>query len=337
MSTSLQSLWLRGLAAALGATWLGGAALAGESPSPSDAVLHEARRIELPGVRGRIDHLAIDLQGQRLFVAALGADEVEVVDLKSGKRIARLTGVREPQGLVYVASLRRLFVAAGGSGEVVAFDGDRRVGEVAGLPDPDNMRYAASTGRLVVGYGSGLALLDPAALAIVARIALPGHAEAFELAEHGPQIFVNEPEVGRIVVVDRSTARSSAAWEIGPEAANFPMALDEAAHRLYVGTRHPARLLVFDTTAGQRVAQAPLCGDVDDLFLDLARARLMAVCGEGVVDELPTTGLGDGRARQTLTAPGARTGLYVPSSNTLFVAAPARLPGTARIIEYLVN
>jgi len=337
ISTLLQSPWVPRLVAALGGTLLAGAAVAGELPGLSNPSLREARRIELPGVRGRIDHFAIDLEGQRLFVAALGADEVEIVDLKSGRRIAQLAGVREPQGVVYVPSLRRLFVAAGESGEVIAFDGDKRVGVAAGLPDADNMRYSASTGRLVVGYGSGLAVLDPATLAIVERIALPGHPEAFELAEHGPQIFVNVPDVGRVVVVDRNTATTSMEWTIDPEAANFPMALDEGAHRLYIGTRHPAKVLVFNTTTGHRVAHAPLCGDVDDLFLDAARARLWAVCGEGMVVELATSDLGGEPARRTPTASGARTGLYVPSTNTLFVAAPARLPGTARIVEYLVK
>jgi hypothetical protein len=323
--------------AAIGAILLASAAIAGELPAVPNSSLHEVRSIELPGVRGRIDHFAVDLEGQRLFVAALGADQVEIVDLKSGKRIAQLTGFREPQGLVYVPPLRRLFVAAGESGEVVAFDGDKRVGVTTGLPDADNMRYSASTGRLVVGYGSGLAMLDPATLAIVARIALPGHPEAFELAEKGPQIFVNVPDVGRIVVVDRNTAKSNMQWAIAPDVANFPMALDEAAHRLYVGTRRPARVLAFDTTTGHRAAQAPLCGDVDDLFLDPAQARLMAVCGEGAVDELPTPDLDEGRTRRTRTAAGARTGLYVPSTNTLFIAAPAGILGVARIIEYLVK
>lgn len=338
MPTLLQSPWGPRLAAALAGTLLAGAAVAGELPGLSDSPLREGRRIELPGVRGRIDHFAIDLAGQRLFVAALGADEVEIVDLKSGKRTAQLTGVREPQGVVYVPSLRRLFVAAGESGEVVAFDGDKRIGVAAGLPDADNMRYCASTGRLVVGYGSGLAVLDPATLAIVERIALPGHPEAFELTEHGQQIFVNVPDVGRIVVIDRTKAKRIMAWAIEPEAANFPMALDEEAHRLYVGTRRPAKLLAIDTSTGQRIATAPLCGDVDDVFLDTARARLVAVCGEGEVDEFPTRDImgSGGVVQRTATAAGARTGLFVPSAKSLFIAVPARGSSPAQIRVFVM-
>src|SRR5512135_1762607 len=72
-----------------------------------------AGRIELPGTHGRLDHLAIDLEGGRLFVAALGDDAIEVIDLKAGKRIARLEGRREPQGLAFIAGARQLLFANG--------------------------------------------------------------------------------------------------------------------------------------------------------------------------------------------------------------------------------
>lgn len=298
------------------------------------APLREIRRIKLPGVSGRIDHLAIDLDGQRLFVAALGADEVEIVDMRTGTRIAQLKDLPEAQGVAYVASLHRLFVAAGGSGEVVAFEGDHRVGAVAGLPDADNLRYFAPTGQLVVGFGRGLALIDPATLTIQQRIALPGHPEAFELAEHGVEMYVNVPEVKRIEVVDRRTGKTTAEWPVEPEAANFPMVLDETAHRLYVGTRRPAKLLVYDTTNGHVVIKRPLCSDVDDLFLDRVRSRVLAVCGEGAVDIVSTREpMAAAPAQRVTTSAGARTGLFVPSMNTLFVASPARLLGPAHIIE----
>jgi DNA-binding beta-propeller fold protein YncE len=327
MSTLRQSSWGRRLAAVASASllWVAPLAVGQSTTGPAGAALREVGRIELPGVSGRIDHLAVDLEGKRLFVAALGADEVEVIDLQAGKRVAQLKGLREAQGVVYVPTMRRLFVAAGESGEVVAFEGEKRVGTATGLPDADNMRVFAPIGRLVVGFGHGLAILDPATLAVVQRIALPGHPEAFELAEHGPEIYVNVPEVGHIVVVDRRTGKTTAEWNIEPEAANFPMALDEAAHRLYVGTRRPARLLVYDTTNGQRVSKTPLCGDVDDLFIDSARTQVLAVCGAGEVDVFSSASVSETASpRRVSSSSGARTGLYVPSTNTLFVAAPAR-------------
>ena len=336
MTTRRSGPWTR-WAVTGAATFAAATAVHAAAPSGAEP-LREVQRIELPGVEGRIDHLAIDHEGQRLFVAVLGADEVDVVDLKVGQRVARLTGFREPQGVAYLAPLRRLLVAAGESGKVFAFEGDKQVGVAAGLADADNVRFFASTGRLYVGYGSGLAIIDPMSLAVVARIALPGHPEAFELAERGPEIFVNVPTAGRIVVVDRRDGKTTATWDVGPERRNFPMALDEVGHRLFIGTREPPRLLVYDTTTGRRVAQSPLCGDVDDVFFDGDKQQLIAVCGKGTVDVLPWRA-GDRLepAMRVATSPGARTGLFVPEARTLYVAAPGRFGHAAAVIAYRLD
>lgn len=340
MFASLQRLRPRPFPAAafwIGALVLAFPAMAIEPAAVPGAALREVERIELAGIRGRLDHLAIDLQGQRLFVAALGADEVELIDLRIGRRIARLRGLSEPQGVVYVPSLRRLFVAAGASGEVVAFEGDKRVGVVPGLRDADNMRFDASTGQVVVGYDHGLAAIDPATLAVVRRMSLPGHPEAFELAERGPAIYVNVPEVGRVAVLDRVSGKVTSEWRLGAVASNYPMALDEQSHRLAIGTRRPSRLLTYDTTSGRLLDDSPTCGDVDDLFFEREGTRLLAVCGEGVVDLLAGGAPKDGAVRRIETAAGARTGLFVPSTRTLYVAVPQTWTSAAQVRVYRVD
>ena len=302
-----------------------------EPTAPSTASLHEIEHIELPGVMGRIDHLAVDLDGQLLFVAALGADEVEVIDLRDGRRIARLTGFKEPQGVVYVPSLRRLFVAAGESGQVVAFEGNKRVGVVTGLPDADNMRFFAPTGQVVVGYGHGLAFIDPATLAVVRRLSLPGHPEAFELAEHSTAIYVNVPDLERVIVLDRDSGRTTSEWSLGGAASNYPMALDEPSHRLYVGTRHPSKVVSYDTVSGRLLESVPSCGDMDDLFVDRIRVQLLAVCGDGTIDILQGGAPENSKLRRIESSSGARTGLFVPSTRRLYVAAPKTWTSSAQV------
>src|SRR5438067_11173607 len=76
-----------------------------------DVPLHSRQTIALPGVEGRIDHLAFDAAGERLFVCALGNNSVEVIDLRKGERIHSITGLASPQGAGYIAQLDRLFVA----------------------------------------------------------------------------------------------------------------------------------------------------------------------------------------------------------------------------------
>jgi DNA-binding beta-propeller fold protein YncE len=295
-------------------------------------------RIPLPDTRGRLDHLSIDLDHGRLFVAALGANATEVIDLKAGSRAGRLEGLHEPQGVVYLAASRQLLVANGGSGSVVSYVQDRRTASVDGLPDADNVRLDAQAGRVYVGFGSQLAVLDPVEMRVLERFALPGHPEAFALAKSGPAVYVNVPTVGKIVVLDRHSGKTTATWDVGPASKNFPMALDERSHRLFVVTREPARLQVYDTATGHRVLELPLCGDADDLFFDVTRRQLYAVCGAGEVAIVSQRDADRYEiAQQITTAPGARTGLFVPGLDRLFIAAPARDGRPAEILVYRIE
>ena len=93
-------------------------------------VLHLETKISLPGVKGRIDHLAYDAAGHRVFIAALGNNTVEVVDLPGKARMHTITGLHEPQGVLYIPSLQRLVVANGGDGNCVFFNGSRPTAKI---------------------------------------------------------------------------------------------------------------------------------------------------------------------------------------------------------------
>ena len=296
--------------------------------------------IALPDVRGRIDHLDIDLDGERLFVAALGNNTVEVIDLRAGQRSARLEHLQEPQGVAYVPEAKRLFVATGQGGRVDVFGGAwvAAVGHVEGLEDADNVRYERSSGRVYVGYGSALAAIDAATLKLAGQIKLAGHPESFQLANGDLRIFVNVPSAKQIAVVDRNKQSVLATWSLGDTKANFPMALDEPDHRLFVATRQPAALLVYDTETGKRVANLSIGGDADDLFFDAERKRIYIICGQGVIDVVQQQDADHYQSvAQVPSAPGARTGLFVASRKTLYVAVPARGPSPAEIRVYTVG
>ena len=304
---------------------------------PAHAQIQLSDRIELPGSAGRLDHLAIDVQDHRLFVAALGAGAVEVIDLRERKQALRLPA-REPQGLAWLTSAQRLLVANGGSGRIDAFAGGQRTGALGDLPDVDNLRIDAGSGLLYAGYSNGLAVVDPATLRLVDRFALPGHPESFQLATHGPEIYINVPDAKRVVVMDRRNGKITATWDVSPASRNFPMALDEATQRLLVATREPAKLQVYETVGGRRVAEIALCGDADDLFFDAVRRQAYVVCGEGRVEVVRQIEPDRYAVTQRIdTARGARTGLYVASLDTLFVAAPARQGRSAEAQAYRVR
>ena len=306
-------------------------------PVWSQAAIELVDRIELPDTTGRLDHLAVDLQGGRLFVAALGADAIEVVDTKERKRSLHLPG-REPQGLAYLPSAQQLLVANGGSGSIDVFVADKRKGGLAGLRDVDNLRLDGTAGLLYAGYSDGLAAVDPISLRLVDRFPLPGHPESFQLASKGPEVYINVPSVKRVIVLDRRNGKILATWDVSPASRNFPMAIDEASQRVLIATRQPARLQAYDMVTGRRVSEIPLCGDADDLFFDAEHRQAYAVCGQGRVEVVRQLDRDRYQVAETIeTAAGARTGLYVPAMKTLFVAIPSRLGRSAEVQVYRVR
>ncbi|HKW28182.1 MAG TPA: hypothetical protein VJT54_02520 [Verrucomicrobiae bacterium] len=297
------------------------------------------RTIPLPDVRGRIDHLALDAAGQRLFVAALGNDTVEVVDLAAGRRVRTIGDCSEPQGLAFVPAENRLVIANGGSGVVRILDATsfKTIKAVTGLPDADNVRYDAKSDLIYIGYGEGaLAVIKAATGEQVANLTLAGHPESFQIERYGSRIFVNVPEAQQVAVVDRDRHGVVATWPMEEFQANFPMALDEANHRLFVGCRRPARLVVLDTTTGKMVDSVKLAGDTDDLFYDADRKQIYASGGAGFIDVIEQRSSDSYRLREQVPTPGgARTSYFWKERSELYLAVRAGLiSGGAEIRVY---
>jgi DNA-binding beta-propeller fold protein YncE len=293
--------------------------------------------IPLPDVEGRIDHLSIDLKGKRLFVAALGNDSLEVVDLEANRRIHSIRGLAEPQGMAYIAALNRIYVANGRDGSVRAFDAAswRMLNSISFGEDADNLRYDLSTGHLWVGYGRGaLGELDQNATKL-SNVQLDAHPESFQLEKNGARIFVNLPGARKIAVVDRKTHGVISSWSTGGPLANFPMALDERDHRLFVVTRLPARFIVLDTDNGKRLASLSAVGDCDDLFFDEKRQRIYAIGGAGEISVFQQR---DPNHYEELsrvkTVSGTRTGFFSPELDRLYVAVRRHNSQSAEIRVY---
>lgn len=293
------------------------------SAQPAEAPLQLEGKIPLGAVRGRIDHMAIDLDRHRLFVAELGNNSVGVVDLEARKVVHRLAGMREPQGIGYVPAGDTLVVANGGDGSARFFQGPDYApnGRIELGDDADNIRVDQAAKEVVVGYGSGaLAVIDPAARRRIADIRLPAHPESFQLDPTSKRIYVNVPNRRAIVVVDREAARQIASWSMGASA-NFPMALDPEAQRVLVMFRSPAKLGAFAMADGASAGAAEACGDADDLFLDAKRHRIYVSCGEGAIDVIDAQTYR--RVARIPTAAGARTSFFAPELDRLMLAVRA--------------
>src|SRR2546428_5039847 len=298
--------------------------------------LEPAASIDLPSVKGRIDHFGVDLKQQRLFVAALGNDTLEVVDVKSSRRQRSLDGFGEPQGVLYLPEFDRIYVANGSANRVDILDGTSlaRIKGVAGLDDADNVRYDAGARKVYVGYGNGaLRALDPATGGSSGDIRLAGHPESFQLETRGTRIFVNVPPARHIAVVDRTKHAVVATWGVPGAESNYPMALDESGRRLFVGARKPAVLLVYDIDSGKVVAKQPIGEDTDDIFFDPQRKRLYVICGEGRIDIVRQENPDRYSLERTVrTAPRERNGLLATRKGKRYLGAPASGGSTVSIL-----
>lgn len=316
-----------------------GHCLVAAEPVPEPLRLQQI--ITLPRVEGRIDHLDIDTAGDRLFVCALGNNSVEVLDLRKGERVRSITGLGAPQGLAYLPGFDQVLVANDKNGLCQFYDAKswQSIGTIPLQDDADNVRYDSVRQQIFVGFGDGgIAVIGAENRKQIGLIKLPAHPEAFALEKNGPRIFANVPNAGQVAVIDRDKRAVIATWKPDGASANFPIALDEAGHRLFIGCRNPAKLVVLNSDSGITVASVVISGDPDDVFFDAQRRRLYVVCGEGFVDVIDQSGPDRyERSIKVRTASGARTGLFVPERDALFVAVPHRGAQAAEIRLYQVR
>lgn len=310
------------------------------APGQSQPVLQLQNTIELPGVQGRIDHMTLDMRGGRLFVAALGNNTVEVVDVKQAKRLHTIPGLHEPQGVLYVPDVNRLYVANGDTGDVEIFDGTSYglLNTVHLGSDADNVRFDAERKLVYVGYGSGAVAVLREDGSRVANIKLDAHPESFQIEKTGTRMFVNLPDSRKVAVVDRNTRAVIANWSTGSARANFPRALDERNHRLFIVCRQPSELLVLNTDTGSIVAKLPAVADCDDVFYDSGSQRLYASGGDGSVIVIQQAGPDTYKEiARVSTRRGARTSFFSAQLHSLYVAARQEGAQPAAIHEYTVQ
>lgn len=319
------------------------------TPAPANASvtprelqpLQLIQRIPAPDVAGRIDHFTAYPKRRLLIFAALGNNSVEIVNTFEGKVVHSIKGLDEPQGVVYIPEFDKIFVANAGSGKVNVYDGKtyalRKSIDLGEESDTDNVRWDEASKRVFVGIVGGIAMIDAATEAHVGNDlkGSGGHSESFQLEKKGPRIFVNVPDDDSVVnVIDRNTGGLTK-WGLNGAKANYPMALDEDDHRLFVVTRRPPLLVVLDTDTGKEVARVPVGGSCDDVYFDPARKRIYALGGEGFISVVQQHDPNHYELSANIpTTVGVRTGIFFGTS--LYVGVPAAGLEPAQIWNYAV-
>jgi DNA-binding beta-propeller fold protein YncE len=317
----------------------GAGPLAAQAPSRELAPLQLIQRIPTPGVAGRIDHFTAYPKRRLLIFAALGNNTVEVVNTFEAKVVHSLKGLNEPQGVLYVPGLDKIFVANAGSGSVNVFDGKtfvlRKSIPLGEESDTDNLRWDEASKRVFVGIVGGLAMIDAATETHVAKDlkGTGGHSESFQLEKKGSRVFVNVPDDDSVVnVIDRKTGELTK-WGLNGVKANYPMALDEDNRRLFVVTRRPPFVMVLDTDTGKEVARVPVGGSCDDVYFDAERKRIYALGGEGFISVVQQNDPDHYTLAANIpSAVGVRTGIFF--GNSLYVGVPAAGLEPAQIWNY---
>ncbi|HVS38053.1 MAG TPA: hypothetical protein VMS17_21005 [Gemmataceae bacterium] len=303
------------------------AALLTAAAAPAaDAPLELVQTIVSQGKAGDLDHLALDVKGQRLFLSNKANDTVDVLDLKTGQLAKQIPGQNGVQGVAYAPELDRIFTGLGTGGFFNVFNGQtyKVVKTIKFADDADNVRYDAARGRVYVAHAEkSLGVVDAKTYALKADIKLPSDGEAFVLEVNRPRLYIACPDGGEVAVIDTDKNEVKSHYPV-KMAEEFPaVALDEAAHRLYIGCRKQPMVVVMDTETGKELSSAAIPGGIDDLHFDGKRKQLYASCGEGFAVVLRSTDADHVEvAAKVGTAVGAKTSQFDPDSGRLYVAVP---------------
>lgn len=304
--------------------------------------------IPMPNVKGRIDHMDVDVKDRRLFAAGLENGSVEVVDLQAGKWVKSIRGFQKPQGIAYVKSLNKLFVASGDDGMLRVFRGDtlELLDSIKLDLGPNRIAYDPRAKLLYVGYGGQDAGKDYGEIGIIdgktdkhlGDVKVEAHPSELLLDKSGKTLFVFLPAMGKVQVVDTKKRQAVSAWTVSSQRPG-DAAFDEGTRRLLIGTRTPPQMVAMDSQSGKEVAHLPTVEGMDGVYFDAAHKRVYVSGGRGF-------DVGDIFAYQQLdadhyvtigkipTRPGAGTSFWSPELNRYYVAAPAHDQEEAAILVF---
>jgi DNA-binding beta-propeller fold protein YncE len=307
--------------------------------SQDQAPLVLAKTIPLPEVSGGFNHMSVDSEHQRLFVTATTKKSLEIIDLKAGKSWRSLTG-DGPAAALFAPEFNQLYVTR--RQNLCIYDGTTfdLLTTVDLQSSLDELHYDPNAKRLYVGCMSS----NNTAIAIIGlpdgkrkgEIKLSAKPQAFVVEQKGSRIFANLPSLKHIAVLDREKQTLLAPWPLKDVSGNYPIALDESNHRLFVGCRRPAQLVVLDTTTGRQVAAVPIAADTDDLAYDPAHKRIYVACGEGSLDVIDQRDADHYQLREQISVPpGSRNSVFSAEANQFYLAVPqsGNQPAEIRVFQ----
>jgi hypothetical protein len=269
------------------------------------APLKLVQTIPLPGVDGALDHMAIDIQRQRLFVPAEQHGTVEVLDLKTGNRIRTISAARWPSTVIYHQQSNEIFVSDRADGTCKVFNGEtyELVKSIKLAVGADNAAYDAPSHSVYIAAGGRHAGMPYTLLAIVNALSREhagdiqvdsANVQAMAFESSGPRMYAALADVSKVAVIDREKRTVLTTWSLTPQCQKpYTLALDGAHHRLFVGCRlyatqaewwQPGKMVVVDSDSGKVMMAFDAGGGADEMFFDYATQRIYLQGYEGIAD-----------------------------------------------------
>ena len=316
-------------------------ALALNVKAEGNSPLKLVQKIPMPDVQGRMDHIAMDVNGKRFLVPANGDNQntIEVIDLKAGKRISSIPGLSKPQGAFYSTEFNRLFVTNSTDGTCKIFRGDTFSFDSLPLgTDANQVGYDPDTKYLYAGLGDrnsgALAIIDTSSNQHIGDIKTDARPGGITFEKSGSRIFVNFNGATKLGVLDRKKREVIAIWPVADAENNGPLALDESHHRLFLGTRKPPMLIVFDTESGKQITQLDSVPSIDGVWYDAARKRIY-VTGNGFIAVYDQKGADDYAPMVKVASEAdSQPSLWVPQFNRLYISVTQAGDRDAEILIY---
>jgi DNA-binding beta-propeller fold protein YncE len=311
-------------------------------------LLHLVQTIPMPNVKGRLDHMDVDVDGKRAFIAGVESGSVEVVDLEAGKWTRSIPGFKTPTEMCYVRELNKIFVASRDDGMIRVFRGDSfdLIDSLKLELGVNRMLYDSASKLLYVGYGAKLAgfdygrvgVIDARSDKLLGDTIVESHPSQILLDHASRRIFVAVWEAGRIDVFDTRNHQLVLTWTTGGQAGDT--ALDQTHHRLFTAIRTaPQVMLVYDSESGQEVARLPAEGRMNGVYYDPWLKRIYMTCGR----ELPAGFVFVYQQKdpdhyeflgKVPTGPDAGTSFWVPQLNRFYVLVPSSEKQDAAILVF---
>jgi DNA-binding beta-propeller fold protein YncE len=310
--------------------------------------LRLVQTIPMPEVKGRLDHMDLDVDSKRLFVAGLENGSVEVIDLQGAKWVRNIPGFKKPQGIAFVPSLNKLFVASGDDGMLRVYRGSTLdlLDSIKLELGPNRVAYDPHAKLLYVGYGGADAGKDLGAIAIVdattdkaiASVRVAAHPSELLLDKSGDRLFVFVSINSEIQVIDTKKRAVVATWPVSSERPG-DAAFDEVSRRLLIGTRTPPKMIAMDSKTGKEVAGLPTVEGMDGVYYDAAHKRIYVSGGRGFdVGSVFVYQQKDPDHYEMIgkipTKAGAGTSFWSPELNRYYVAAPAHDGEQAAVLVF---